>query len=476
MNFAPNGERRISLPEAVGKGYRDFWHFKGRYRLCKGSRASKKSKTTALNTIYRIMKYPMSNALYVRRVFNTVRDSCYADLKWAALRLGVAHLWEFRVSPMEAEYKPTGQKIFFRGLDDPLKLASISVSVGYLCWLIIEEAFEIEKESDFDTVNESIRGYIPEDSGLFKQATLIFNPWSESHWIKKRFYDVKDPDVLAVTTNYLCNEWLDEADIKLFDDMKKNNPTRYKVAGLGEWGIDGGVVFEEWTDDESHYLDREGTHVIAPFKPPADWPIYRSFDFGFARPFSAGYYTVDYDGRIYRIAELYGYGGSPNEGVKWDPDRIAAEMKEYESGHEYLKGRDIVGVAEPSIWDQSRGESIAAMMERRYIYFSPADNTRLAGLMQCHYRLAFDGENKPMFYCFSTCRHFIRTVPALKYSETRAEDVDTAGEDHIYDEWRYLCMERPIKPSRPQLITDKLGEDPLRLRESAGRYDYMILR
>ena len=239
--------KEIYLPDVVGKGYKNFWNFKGRFRVCKGSRASKKSKTTALNFIVRIMEYPASNLLVVRKTFRTLKDSCFAELKWAISRLGVESFWECKYSPLEMTYKPTGQKIYFRGLDDPLKVTSITVSVGSLCWLWIEEAYELTKEEDFDMLQESIRGQVPE--GLFKQITLTFNPWNELHWLKKRFFDVVDKDILAMTTNYMCNEWLDEADRKMFEGMKKNNPKRYKVAGLGDWGIVDGLIYENWKDD-----------------------------------------------------------------------------------------------------------------------------------------------------------------------------------------------------------------------------------
>lgn len=237
----------ISLPKIVGKGYKTFWHFKGRYRIVKGSRASKKSKTTALWHIYNLMKYPEANLLVVRKTFRTLKDSCYKELKWAVKRLRVEHLWDFTLSPLEAVYQPTGQRIYFRGLDDPLKVTSIAVDVGCLCWMWVEEAYEIMKEDDFNILDESIRGETPE--GLFKQITLTFNPWNERHWIKKRFFDVEpDPDILAITTNYLCNEWLDAADLKVFENMKKNNLRRYAVAGLGGWGIVDGLVYENWTE------------------------------------------------------------------------------------------------------------------------------------------------------------------------------------------------------------------------------------
>lgn len=236
----------ISLPKVVGKGYKSFWKFKGRYRVVKGSRASKKSKTTALWFIYNMMKYPDANTLIVRKTYRTLKDSCYTELKWAVNRLGVTNLWDFKESPLEATYKPTGQKIYFRGLDDPLKITSITVEHGYLCWMWLEEAYEIMSEELFDTLDESIRGEIPDT--LFKQVTLTFNPWNERHWIKSRFFDVQDDDVLALTTNYMCNEWLDNADLKVFERMKKRNPRRYKVAGLGGWGIVEGLVYENWTE------------------------------------------------------------------------------------------------------------------------------------------------------------------------------------------------------------------------------------
>lgn len=239
--------RHLSLPDVVGKGYGTFWRFKGRYRVCKGSRASKKSKTTALNSIVRLMEYPAANLLCVRKTYRTLKDSCFTELKWAIHRLGVDAWWDIKESPLEMTYKPTGQKILFRGLDDPLKVTSITVEVGVLCWLWIEEAYEISSEADFDTLDESIRGEVP--PGLFKQITLTFNPWNEHHWLKHRFFDAApDPDILAMTTNYLCNEWLDAADKKVFDTMKRNNPRRYRVAGRGDWGIVEGLVYESWEE------------------------------------------------------------------------------------------------------------------------------------------------------------------------------------------------------------------------------------
>ena len=238
--------KEVSLKDIVGKGYKEFWNTKKRYVVCKGSRASKKSKTAALWHIVHIMQHPGANALVIRKTERTLRDSCYADLKWAINRLGVDSYWKATLSPLELVYLPTKQRIIFRGLDDPLKLTSISTECGSICFVLIEEAYEITKEEDFDFIDESIRGELQD--GLWKRITIILNPWSDSHWIKKRFFDNPDDDVLAMTTTYKINEFLDEADIKLFEKMKINNPRRYKTAALGEWGISEGLIYENFIE------------------------------------------------------------------------------------------------------------------------------------------------------------------------------------------------------------------------------------
>lgn len=238
------------LSNFVGGGYNDFWKFKGRYRVVKGSRASKKSKTTALWYASWLNKkgYEKANLIVFRKTYRTLKDSCYTDLKWAFTLLGVIDDWTFTLSPLEATRKSTGQKILFRGLDDSLKITSITVEKGSLCWAWLEEAYELMDEEAFNMLDESIRGQV--ESPLFKQWTITFNPWNEKHWLKSRFFDKEDEDILAITTNYMCNEWLDNNDMKVFTRMKENNPRRYQVAGLGNWGIVDGLVFENWEEKE----------------------------------------------------------------------------------------------------------------------------------------------------------------------------------------------------------------------------------
>lgn len=328
----------ISMQELVGKGYAKFWNFKGRYVACKGSRASKKSKTTALWIISHLIQYPKANAIYIRKTERTLKDSCYSDCRWAINKLGLDDWFICRLSPLEIEYKLTGQRILFRGCDDPLKLTSISVPKGFLCWAVFEEAYEINKESDFDVIDESIRGEVPE--GYFKRVFILLNPWSEKHWIKKRFFDTPDDDdKLSLTTNYKCNEWLTKDDIRIFEDMKKRNPRRYAVAGLGGWGVTDGLVYENWKEepfDVNEISSRSG--VVSVF----------GLDFGYTNDPTAlfcGLLDIE-NKQIYVFDEIYEKGMSNK--------RIAEKINVMGYGKE----RIIADSAEPKSIDELKSLGI----------------------------------------------------------------------------------------------------------------------
>ena len=228
----------------------------------------------------------------------------------------------------------------------------------------------------------------------------------------------------------------------------------------GDWDTFSGQVFTEWVNDPDHYQDRVMTHVINPFKVPDNWGIYCSMDWGYSRPFSVGWYAVDRERRIYRIREYYGCTGTPNQGVKMEPSQVAKAIKDIESDDANLKGKLIHRVGDPAIWGSDGTESIGILMERQGVYFEKGDNSRIAGKMQIHHRLAFDDNGIPMLYIFNTCKHLIRTLPSLVYDERNVEDVDTDGEDHAYDELRYICMTNPIAP-RPNKKPKVKPYDPL---------------
>ena len=289
---------KISLQETVGKNYADFWNTKKRYRLCKGSRGSKKSKTTALNMIHRLIEYPLANGLCVRRYSNTLRDSVYSDLKWAIHRLGLDDYFECTVSPMQIVRKSTGQKILFRGLDDGLKITSISVDYGVLCFVWIEEAYEISNEDDFNKLDMSIRGEVPD--GYFKQITFTFNPWSSTSWLKPRFFDAPDEDTFTKTTTWKHNEWLDEADRNIFLKMKENNPRRYRIEGDGEWGIAEGLIYEKVRFEE---FDVDAIRTTPGIKSAF------GLDFGFTDPNAFTCFLIDNTAmKIYVFDEWYRTG------------------------------------------------------------------------------------------------------------------------------------------------------------------------
>jgi phage terminase large subunit len=335
----------VELNKVVGKGYKDYWKTRKRYRIVKGGRGSKKSTTAALNFICNIMKYRGANLLVIRKYFKDHKDSTYAQLKWAINRLGVAGLFECKLSPLEIIYIPTGQKILFRGMDDPQSLTSITVEKGVLCWVWFEEFFQISSEEDFNKVDMSIRGEMPE--GLFKQITGTFNPWNEKHWIKKRFFDNPDDNTFTLTTDYTCNEFLDDADLKLFEDMRTKNPRRYKVEGLGEWGISQGLVFDNWIEREFNIQD-----IIKKF------PQVKScfgLDFG---------YTVDPSGFIASLIDpqnkkLYCFDEFYERGLL--NDAIANRIK-YMG---YAKEEIVADSSEPKSIDEIRNYGISRIKAAR---------------------------------------------------------------------------------------------------------------
>lgn len=313
-----------------------------------------------------------------------------------------------------------------------------------------------------------------------KRVYFTLNPGGPSHsyfkrlFIDRRFLDGEDPDDYSfhqskVTDNKVLME-LQPDYLKQLEAL----PPKLRRAWLeGSWDMFEGQFFEDFVIDpprqtaedegvtpETLKEQRRWCHVIKPFQPPSGWNIYRSYDFGYGKPFSCAWWAMDYDGVLYRIMELYGCTGEPNEGLKWTPDQQAKEIAKTEQTHPWLKGRRITGVADPAIWDASRGESIAETMMRHGVYFTPGDHERIAGWMQVHYRFQFDENGYPRMYIFENCKDFIRTIPLMMYDKTKVEDLDTGLEDHIADEVRYMCMSRPIKPIMP-VETPKILSDPL---------------
>lgn len=299
------------------------------------------------------------------------------------------------------------------------------------------------------TIDACVRGV----NDFPKRTYYTLNPGGPSHgyfkrvFIDRRFNEDEHPEDYAFI-QALCtdNVALLESQPQYMRSLEKL-PPKIRAAWLeGRWDVYEGQFFEDFYDRPEHYLDRQWTHVIEPFEIPDGWKIYRSFDWGYAKPFSCGWWAVDYEGTIYRILELYGCTETPNEGKKWTPDQVFSEIHRIETEHRWLAGKRIQGVADPAIWDAETGESLAERAEKHLVFFDKGDHKRIPGWMQVHYRLAFDDNGFPMMYVFKNCKAFIRTMPLLQYDEHKPEDLDTDGEDHVADEVRYFCMSRPIEP------------------------------
>lgn len=423
-----NNSTRVYLPDIVGGGYKDFWNCKTRYRIIKGGKASKKSTTTSLNFIYRLMKYPQSNLLVVRRGMNTHRDSTFAQLKWAQGRLGVSHLWENTVSPVEMTYKPTGQKILFRGFDDVDKLASTTVSKGWLSFVWIEEAFEISSEADFDKLDLSVpRGDIPID--LFKQTTLTFNPWSEHHWLKSRFFDSDDKNVKTFSTNYLLNEFLDETDLAVFERMKETNARKYDVAGLGNWGISEGLVYDNW----------EVKNINIPEAEKWKWKNFFGLDYGYTNdPTAFIAFKVNPIDHVMYIFDEHSQTEMLNSDIAnmiirkgYAKERIRADAAEPKSNDDLRR----LGISRivPSVKGRDSILNGIAKIKEYKVYVSPDCGMTIAELSSYAYDekakangkiLPADRDNHlmdAMRYAFEDVKHFIPADPTVKRRPTAEE-------------------------------------------------------
>ncbi len=335
--------------------------------------------------------------------------------------------------------------------------------------------------------------------GLRTYIRATANPGGPGHgWVKARFVSPAAPGTIIRSTTKITtpdgktHERPYErifVPSSVFDNpiLLRNNPNyivglammpeaEKKALLYGDWDSFSGQVFSEWRNNPDEYDTHCWTHVIRPFPIPKGWAIGRSYDFGYNKPFSVGWYAVDYNGCIYRIRELYGCKeGEENVGLKLSPSQQARMIREIEETDENLKGRTISGIADPSIFACDRGESIADIMAREGVYWSPGDNHRIAGKMQYHNRMAFDVDGRTMFYVFDTCKGFIRTIPTLVYDEKNVEDVDTTQEDHIYDECRYYLMEHQIA-RRENVLERPPMEDPLNLYEAQRKKAYKFIR
>ena len=356
---------------------------------------------------------------------------------------------------------PNGSEILFRYCDtekDVDRYQGTEVDV-----LFIDEATLLSEEQ-LKKISACVRGV----NDFPKRIYLTCNPGGKSHgyikrlFIDKQYEDGEHPEDYSFIQSLVTdNKALMEQNPDYIKQLEALPPKLRQAWLEGRWDVFEGAFFEEFRatpdpqachdagiTEEEALQEHRFTHVVRPFDIPSDWKIYRSYDFGFGKPFAVNWYAVDYDGAAYMILELYGCTGTPNEGVKWSPEQQFKEIARIEREHPYLKGKRIQGVADPSIWDGSRGIAIIEEAEKQHLWFEKGINDRIPGWMQIHERLKFDEYGKAMLYIFENCKDSIRTIPLMMYDEHKPEDLDTDLEDHILDSIRYFCMARPIAPRK----------------------------
>ena len=480
---------KLEIPPPSEK-QRLFFAERHKYVAFGGARGGGKSWAVRVKAVLLCEHYPGIKVLIVRKTYPELRANHITPL-CELLRCGAeegARLAAYSESRKELRF-PNGSVILFRYCDtlaDAARFQGTEVDV-----LFVDEATH-QTEEQMDRLKACVRGV----NAFPKRIYYTCNPGGVGHgWVKRLFIDRRfregedGGDYAFIQSLVTDNKALMEADPDYVRQLRALPPKLREAWLNGRWDICEGQFFEDFRAEvdlfaarEAHCLlsaqelRRQGrwTHVIDPIDlsrgAARGWKLYRSYDFGYAKPFSCAWWAVDYEGVVYRVMELYGCTQTPDEGLKWTPEKQFSEIARIEREHPWLKGRTITGVADPAIWDASRGESIAETAARCGVYFSPGDNNRIAGWMQLHYRMQFDEEGYARLYVFSNCRAFIRTLPLLQYDKTNPEDLDSSQEDHAADEARYFCMSRPVRALREEggeeLLFDPLDQQGKRRRKS----------
>lgn len=425
---------------------RAFLEASERYVAFGGARGGGKSFAVRVKALLLALSHPGIKCMIVRRTYPELQENHILPLcELLGCANGPNALVQYNDAKKHLRFA-NGSRILFRYCDtdaDAERFQGTEVDV-----LFVDEATQ-QTEERMKRLTACVRGV----NAHPKRVYYTCNPGGVGHaWVKRLFIDrrfadgERAEDYRFIRSLVTDNEALMRADPDYVRRLQSLPPKLRRAWLEGDWDVFEGQFFEEFRDSEAHYVDRVHTHVIKPFDIPSHWRLYRSFDWGYNKPFSCGWWAVDEEGVAYRILEYYGWNGNPNEGVKLPPSAVFAEIARIEREHPWLASRRILGVADPAIWNAEHGKSIAEVGEEHGVYFEKGDHARIPGWMQLHYRMAFDERGYPLLYVFENCRAFIRTIPTLQYDKARPEDLDTEGEDHVADEVRYFCMARPVAP------------------------------
>lgn len=345
---------------------------------------------------------------------------------------------------------PRGARLRFRPLErvaDADKYQGQNVSDA-----CVEEAGQYPDPRPIDRLN----GVLRSSKGVPTQLMLTGNPGGAGQgWIRDRYIDPR-PTGMRVLQRTLPNGRTHR--FVFIPSRLENNrflgadyvDRLYMVGSKelvrawleGDWGAVEGAYFDNFS---------MAKHVIPPMKVSDQWLRFRSMDWGSARPFSVGWWAVVGEetvvagkrlprGALVRYREWYG-SSEPNTGLKMTVEDVAQGVLDKTPGEENIA----YTVADPAMFAQDGGPSMAERMLKKGLPLRRGDNKRIPGWEQVRNRL--EGGEVPMMYVFNTCKDFIRTVPVLQHDDVRPEDLDTDGEDHVADETRYACQSRPyVKP------------------------------
>lgn len=292
--------------------FEEINNYRGRYRVFMGGAGSGKSFNIAQDYLLKLADPLLegANLLLIRKTKNSHKNSCFPQMSSAGKNLfgkDWERLFEVRQDPMRIRCRTTGNEAVFLGIKDEQareRLKSIQASQGKLCWIWCEEASELTKE-DFELLDDRLRGELRK--GLFYQITLSFNPVRAKHWLKKRFFDQRDPDAMCSISTYRDNCYIDEDFAKRMEKRKEHDPEGYRIYALGEWGQSDGLIF-------THFQAREFEREMNAFDAMAF-----GTDFGFNHPHATLLLGIK-DGRLYVCDELVLRGRDTGE--------IEREMRE----------------------------------------------------------------------------------------------------------------------------------------------------
>ena len=429
---------------------------RGEFEVLFGGAAGPGKTDCLIMEATRHVSHPRYKALILRRTFPQLQeiiDRCHAWyplINEGAIYKATEHRWYFpsgaiiQLGHMQHEgdkYNYQGKEFNFVGFDEVTQFTN----------------------TQYLYMQSRCRSTIPEIPCRIRSTT---NPGGIGHvWCKKRFVDIARPGMpyidsetgqsrVFIPAKITDNPTLIENDPSYVERLKALPKIERMRLLEGIWDAFEGQAFIELS---------QIVHGCEPFEIPIEWEKFMAFDWGYSKPFSVGWYALDYDGVLYRYREYYGCKeGEEDLGIRKTPIEIARDIQDMEK--EKVKFR----VADPACWSKRplkggvQGPSVIEDMSKEGLYFIKADNNRILGKMQVHQRFSMNedidpvtGEvisERPMFVCFNDQTHFWRTMLQMRQDEKNIEDVDTDQEDHIYDEFRYACMSRPIKPKRKSVV------------------------